>query len=104
MILLTIAAALTLGAEAAPPRPAPAPPAAVQPKPKDWKEEFAEICAKTQEANALTDDDLRGLVKRADDLKPSIEKLGESERKVYSKRLEGCRKLFAYVLESRKKP
>ena len=99
-VLLVVA--LSLGAEGAPPPPAP--PARERPKPKDWKEEFADICAKTQEANALTDDDLRDLVKRADDLAPSIEKLGESERKVYSKRLDGCRKLFAYVLESRKKP
>ena len=102
MTPLLLVAALALGAEAAPAPPAPPP--AAQRKPKDWKEEFADICAKTQEASGLSDDDLKALVKRSDDLKPTIDKLGESERKVYSRRLEGCRKLFAYVLESRQKP
>lgn len=102
MTPLLLLAALALATDA--PAPPPAPPAQVKPKPKDWKEEFADLCAKTQEANGLSDDDLRDLIRRADDLKPSIEKLGESERKVYGKRLEGCRKLFDYVLESRKKP
>lgn len=97
-----LVAALALGAEAAPPPP-PAP-AQVKPKPKDWKEEFADICAKTQEASGLADDDLKALVKRSDDLKPTIDKLSESERKVYGRRLDACRKLFAYVLESRQKP
>lgn len=102
---LLLFAALSLAADGQPPPPPPPPPAtAEKPKPKDWKEEFADICAKTQEANTLSDEDLKALVKRSDDLKPTIDKLGESERKVYARRLDGCRKLFAYVLESRQKP
>jgi hypothetical protein len=100
---LLLLAALSLAADGQPPPPPP-PATAAKPKPRDWKEEFADICAKTQEASGLTDDDLKALVKRSDDLKPTIDKLPETERKVYGRRLDACRKLFAYVLESRQKP
>lgn len=73
------------------------------PATKDWKKEFEDICAKTQDAMSLTDDVLTTLVKRCDDLKPAIEKLPDTERKVYGKRLTACRNVFSYVLESRKK-
>jgi hypothetical protein len=73
------------------------------PAPKDWKKEFEEICAKTQDAMSLTDDVLTTLVKRCDELKPTIDNLPETERKVYGKRLSSCRNVFSYVLESRHK-
>ena len=66
-----------------------------------WKQEFEELCAKTQDAMALDSEELRSLVSRCDKLKPAIDGLAESERKVYAKRLAGCRNLYAYVLESR---
>lgn len=66
-----------------------------------WRQEFEEVCAKTQDAMALTTEELRALVSRCDGLKPAIDRLAESERKVYAKRLAGCRSLYAYVLESR---
>jgi len=40
-------------------------------------------------------------VQRCDALEPRIEKLDESRRKVYSRRLKQCRGLYAYVLESK---
>ena len=55
------------------------------PAPQDWKKEFEEICAKTQDAMSLADDVLTTLVKRCDDLKPTIDNLPETERKVYGK-------------------
>jgi hypothetical protein len=67
----------------------------------DWQQEFAEVCAKTQDAMTLADEELRALVKRCDDLKPKIERLPPPERKVYSRRLEGCRNLYQFVLDSR---
>lgn len=66
-----------------------------------WKQEFDAICARTQDAMALPSDELRSLIARCEKLSPAIERLGESERKVYGKRLQGCRSLFAFVLESR---
>lgn len=67
----------------------------------DWKNEFEDICSKTQDSMSLTADDLRSLVGRCDALKPRIEKLDETQRKIYLKRLQMCRDLLAYVLESK---
>jgi hypothetical protein len=67
----------------------------------DWKKEFEEVCAKTQDAMALPLDELKSLVARCDRLKPQIERLEESQRKVYSRRLQVCRDLYQFVLESR---
>ncbi len=78
--------------------PAPSPAAA-----QDWKREFEEVCATTQDAMALPLDELRTLVARCDRLKPQIERLDESQRKVYSRRLQVCRDLYQFVLDSREK-
>lgn len=66
-----------------------------------WKKEFEEICSKTDEAMALTADELKALIARCDAVKPSIEKLDEAQRKVYLKRLQMCRDLYAFVLDSK---
>jgi hypothetical protein len=71
--------------------------------PADWKKEFEEVCAKTQDAMALPVEELKGLVSRCDRLKPQIEKLDETQRKVYSRRLQVCRDLYQFVVESREK-
>jgi hypothetical protein len=70
---------------------------------EDWRKEFDDVCSKTQDAMVFTIDELKGLVGRCDKLKPQIEKLDESQRKVYLKRLRMCRDLYFYVLESREK-
>jgi hypothetical protein len=77
-------------------RAADAPEAAAK---KDWKAEFEEICAKTQDAMTLETDELRSLVARCDALKPVIAGLDESQRKVYARRLETCRNLYQFVLD-----
>jgi len=66
-----------------------------------WRKEFDEVCGKTQDAMTLPTAELRALVERCDKLAPVVQGLGEPERKVYAKRLEGCRNLYAFVLESR---
>ncbi len=69
----------------------------------DWKAEFESICARTQDAMTISKDELKQLINRCDDLRPRIEKLDETQRKVYLKRLQMCRDLFAFVLESQEK-
>ena len=68
---------------------------------EDWKAEFEDICAKTQDAMALPKEELRSLVNRCDKLRPRMEKLDESASKVYLKRLQMCRDLYVFALESK---
>jgi len=70
---------------------------------EDWKKEFDDICSKTQDAMAFSPGELRSLVERCNRLRPLIEKLDETRRKVYLKRLQMCRDLFSFVLESKEK-
>jgi hypothetical protein len=70
---------------------------------ESWKKEFDDICAKTQDAMVFEQEELRSLIQRCDGLKPLIEKLNETQRKVYLKRLQMCRDLFSFVLESKEK-
>ena len=67
----------------------------------DWKKEFEDICSKTQDSMSFTPDELKSLVGRCDALKPRIAKLDETQKKVYLKRLQMCRDLLAFVLESK---
>ena len=70
-------------------------------KSEAWQQEFDQVCGKTQDAMSLTVDELKSLVVRCDTLEPKIEKLDETRRKVYQRRLKQCRGLYAYVLESK---
>jgi len=81
---------------------APCPARAQAPGP-DWKKEFEEVCARTQDAMALSAEELGTFVSRCDELKLQIEKLDDSRRKVYSRRLQVCRDLYQFVIESRRK-
>lgn len=69
----------------------------------NWKKDFNELCSKTQDAMGFTEGELKELIDRCDRLKPVIDKLDETERKVYRKRLKMCRDLFNFVLESKTK-
>jgi len=68
-----------------------------------WQKEFDDICSRTQDAMSFSKEELTSLISRCDALKPQLEKLDETRRKVYLERLRMCRGLYAYVLESRKK-
>jgi hypothetical protein len=70
---------------------------------EDWKSEFETICSKTQDAMTFNVDELKDLISRCDKLKPDIEKLDESSRKVYLRRLQLCKDLFVFVLGSKEK-
>lgn len=67
----------------------------------DWKKEFEDICSQTQDSMSFTPEELKGLVSRCDALRPRIEKLDESQKKIYLKRLHMCRDLYAYALEAK---
>jgi len=68
---------------------------------ESWRKEFEDICSKTQDVIGFSAEELRSLVARCDALKPLIEKLDEPERKVTLRRLQMCRDLYAYVLETK---
>jgi hypothetical protein len=70
---------------------------------ESWKKEFEAICGNTEDAMKLTQDELKNLITRCDRLKPAIESLEETPRKVYLKRLQMCRNLLAFVSEAREK-
>ncbi|HEU4385896.1 MAG TPA: hypothetical protein VFR85_20595 [Anaeromyxobacteraceae bacterium] len=97
---LLLAAAIA-GATAAPAWPTPARAEAQAAAKEEWRKEFEEVCARTQDAMALPSDELRSLVARCDKLKPVVEQLDESQRKVFSKRLRDCRAVYQFVLDSR---
>ena len=68
----------------------------------DWKQEYADICSKTQNVMSLTSKELKDYVDRCDKLQDRINELngteGPSERKVYTKRLKMCRDLYDFTL------
>jgi hypothetical protein len=68
---------------------------------EDWKKEFDAICSRTQDSMTIDIAELRSLVTRSDKLKKSIEQLDETRRKVYLRRLQMCRDLYAFMIETK---
>lgn len=66
-----------------------------------WKAEFEDICSKTSDPMSLSRDELKHLVLRCDTLKPRIETLDDTEKRVYLRKLKLCRDLYYFVLESK---
>ena len=69
---------------------------------RGWQEEFDDLCSKTQDAMTLSVEELMALLQRCDALLPEIEKLDDTRKKVFSGRLQRCRGLYVYVLDSKK--
>ena len=67
-----------------------------------WRDDFEATCAKTTEAMGLTVPELTRLLERCTALEKIIETQDESVRKVYLKRLQLCKNLYAYVLDYKK--
>jgi len=67
-----------------------------------WQEEFDNVCARTQGAMGLSVEELTSLVQRCDALLPEIEKLDDTRKRVFGGRLQKCRGLYVYVLDSKK--
>lgn len=66
-----------------------------------WKQEFMEICSRTDDSMSFSRDELKMLLQRGEKLKPAIEALEETPRKVYLKRLQMCMNLYLFLLESK---
>lgn len=66
-----------------------------------WQETFEKTCSRSNEAMTLSVEELRALVESCNQLEKVIEKQEPSVRKVYLKRLQLCRNLYAYMLEYR---
>jgi len=70
---------------------------------EDWRTEFDNICVKTEESMTLKLEELKDLVSRCEKLKPVIEASDNPQKKVFLLRLEKCKKLFIYVINSKEK-
>jgi hypothetical protein len=70
---------------------------------EDWRTEFDDICGKTQDAMVFNQEELKNLISRCDKVRSLIEKLEGAQKKVYLKRLQMCRDLFSFALESKEK-
>jgi hypothetical protein len=74
---------------------------------QDWKQEYADVCAKTQNAVTLTAAELKDYIARCDTLQVRINQedglQGTTERKVYAKRLKMCRDVYEFTLEYKDK-
>src|SRR6185369_13383100 len=60
-------------------------------KQETWQQEFDAVCSKTTDAMSLSIDELKSLIQRCDTLEPKIEKLDDTRRKVYLRRLKQWR-------------
>lgn len=69
-----------------------------------WEAAFEAICARTPEVMALSREELQAMVAECDRLRPQIEALPETPRKVYRKRLEMTRNLLLFTLEAKENP
>jgi len=74
---------------------------------EEWKQEYADVCAKTQNAMLLTINELKEHIERCDTLQERISELdgleGGTARKVYGKRLKMCRDLYEFTLNYKEK-
>ena len=70
---------------------------------QDWKQEYSTVCAKTQNAVTLSAEELKDYIERCDVLHDGINEegglQGETEKKVYTKRLKMCRDIYEFTLE-----
>ena len=66
-----------------------------------WRVELESVCGQADAGVDLPVAELKSLLKRCDDLLPQLEALEPTPRKVYLKKLQMCRKLLAFLLESK---
>ena len=68
----------------------------------DWKEEYAAVCAKTQNAMNLTIPELKDYIEQCDKLLGIINALegpqAATEKKVYTRKVKMCRDLYEFAL------
>jgi hypothetical protein len=67
-----------------------------------WKESFDEICSKAQVADSLSVNELSTLIERSNKLMPEIQAAEDPSKKIYIHRLNKCKALFEFMIESKK--
>jgi LPS O-antigen subunit length determinant protein (WzzB/FepE family) len=67
-----------------------------------WRTDFDTACAQSNEAMALSVSELQKLIEQCDRLQKIIETKEETMQKVFLKRLQMCRNLLVFVLETKK--
>ena len=67
----------------------------------NWRTDFDATCAQSNDAMALSVKELKMLIEKCDSLQKVIEAQDETVRKVYSKRLQLCKNLYFFVLETK---
>jgi hypothetical protein len=67
----------------------------------NWRTDFDATCAQSNDAMALSVKELKMLIDKCDSLEKVIEAQDETVRKVYSKRLQLCKNLYFFVLETK---
>ena len=70
---------------------------------ESWKFDFEKVCGQTDNAADLSTEELKKTLEQCDALKSRIEALEPTPRKIYLKRLQMCRNLFQFMLDSKKK-
>jgi len=70
---------------------------------ESWKSDFEQVCGQTDNAADLSIEELKKSLEKCDALKIRIEALEPTPRKIYLKRLQMCRNLLQFMLESREK-
>ena len=70
---------------------------------EDWHKEFSAVCAHTQNAMTLSNDELQDFISRCDKLKERLGELQGSEKKIYTKRLQMCHDLYIFTLDYKNK-
>lgn len=66
-----------------------------------WRTAFDDACAQSNEAMTLSVSELKSVIEKCDRLQKVIETQDETVRKVYLKRLQLCRNLYQFVLETK---
>jgi hypothetical protein len=66
-----------------------------------WRTDFDATCAQSNNAMTLSVNELKMLIEKCDNLLKIIESQEETVRKVYSKRLQMCKNLYVFVLETK---
>lgn len=68
----------------------------------DWRAEFDAACGQTDRSMTLSESELISLIETCDRLEKVIEGLEPSERKVFRRRLQLCKNLYVFVLETKR--
>jgi hypothetical protein len=69
---------------------------------ENWRDPFEEICSKVDASSNMSIKELEALIERADKLAPEIQKSEDPAKKVYLRRLKGCRSMFEFAIDAKK--